>query len=187
MNRQRKEYKLREVRGFTSLELLITVAIAAILLIIGVPTFQDFGLRQRMSAAVRTLHDHLALARNQAIRFNTEIVLCPGALEAGCNGTTNWSSGWIVFSDLNGDRQYQPLESVHRIEDPLDQIMVQGSSGRTSLRFFPNGSAPGSNSSITFCDRRGPAHARKLVISNTGRIRRDVAPGLDDRLCPQGG
>jgi len=170
--------------GFTSLELLITMAIAAVLLIIGVPTFQDFGSRQRMSASVRTLYDHLALARNQAIRFNTEIVLCPGNLDSGCNGTSDWSSGWIVFSDLNGDRQHQPLESVHRVEDALEQISVHSSSGRSSLRFYPNGSAPGSNGSITFCDRRGPGHARKLVISNTGRIRRDVATDINEDLCP---
>jgi len=170
--------------GFTLLEMLLAVSIAAILLIIGVPAFQGFGARQRMSAAMHTLHSHLALARNEAIRFNVPVIVCPGNLDHGCKDDSDWSDGWIVFSDFNGDGQYQRLETVHRMEAGLEQMVVRSSSGRSRLRFYPNGSAPGSNGSITFCDRRGPEHARKLVISNTGRVRRDDAPDLDERHCP---
>jgi type IV fimbrial biogenesis protein FimT len=63
-------------------------------------------------------------------------------------------------------------------------MFIHGSSGRTSVRFFPDGSTPGSNGSITFCGLGGPGQARKLVISNLGRIRRDTAPDLDSDLCP---
>ncbi len=166
------------------LELMLVISIAAILLVIGVPAFQDFGARQRMTAAISSLHGQLALARNQAIRFNEYVIACPGDLEHGCADSGDWSDGWIVFSDLNGDGQYQALETVHHIEAGLEQIVIHSSSGRPSLRFYPNGSAPGSNGSITFCDLRGPAHARKLVLSNSGRIRRDEAPELDARYCP---
>lgn len=169
------------------LEMLVVVSIAAILLVLGVPAFQDFGARQRMSAAVHTLHSHLVLARDEAIRFNVHVIACPGNLDRGCLQGSDWSDGWMVFSDLNGDRQYQPLETVHRIEAGLEQMVIHSSSGRSRLHFYPNGSAPGSNGSITFCDGRGPSDARKLVISNTGRIRRDEAPELDERHCPTPG
>jgi len=175
---------MHSAAGFTLLEMLLVVTIAAILLILGVPAFQDFGSRQRMSASVHMLHSHLALARDRAIRFNVHVIACPGNLDDGCKSGSDWSDGWMVFSDLSGDGQYQPLETVHRIEDGLEQMVIHSSSGRPKLHFYPNGSAPGSNGSITFCDRRGPAHARKLVVSNTGRIRRDEAPGMDDRHCP---
>jgi len=179
--------KLQPGHGFTMLEMLLVLSIAAVLVIIGVPAFQDFGARQRMSAAVHMLHSHLALARDAAIRFNVHVIACPGNLQEGCRSGSDWSEGWIVFSDFNGDGQYQPLETVHRVEAGLEQMVVHSSSGRSNVQFFPNGSAPGSNGSITFCDWRGPAQARKLVISNTGRIRRDEASGLDERHCPPPG
>jgi type IV fimbrial biogenesis protein FimT len=174
----------RELTGFTMLELLLTISIAAILLVIGIPAFQEFGNRQRMSASINLLHSHLALARNQAIRFNIHVVACPGDIVNGCSEDSNWSEGWIVFGDLNGDRQYQGLENMYRSEPGLEFMTIHSSSGRQYVRFHPNGSAPGSNGSISFCDRRGPAKARKLVISNIGRIRRDQAADLDNRFCP---
>ena len=96
----------------------------------------------------------------------------------------NWSDGWIVFSDVNDDRQHQLEETMYRLEPGLEQIFIHSGPSRRNVRFFPNGSAPGSNGSITFCDRRGPANARKLVISNLGRIRRDEAENLDSVHCP---
>jgi len=172
-------------KGFTLLELLLVISITALVLILGIPAFQEFGMRQRMSAAINALHSHLSLARNQAIRFNTAVIACPGDLARGCLRSGDWSDGWIVFSDSNGDRQLQTGESVYRSEPGLEQVRIHSSSGRQTLRFYPNGSAPGSNGSISFCDRRGPANARKLVISNLGRIRRDEAPEVNEEFCPQ--
>jgi type IV fimbrial biogenesis protein FimT len=170
--------------GFTVLEMLLVLAITAILMIVGIPALQTYEMRQRMSAAMHLLHSQLALARNEAIRFNTEVVACPGNVETGCLEAADWSAGWIVFADLNGDRLYQQTENVFRSEPGLEQVVIRSTAGRTNLRFYPNGSAPGSNGSITFCDARGPADARKLLISNTGRIRRDEAPEIDASNCP---
>jgi type IV fimbrial biogenesis protein FimT len=171
-------------RGFTALEILLVISILAVVLVMGIPSFRDFGLRQRMSAAVDKLQGHLALARHEAINRNTQVVACPGNRTTGCANSTDWSNGWIVFSDFNGDRRYQAGEILHRVETGQELLVIHSSAGRTNLRFYPNGSAPGSNGSITFCDLRGPDHARKLVISNIGRIRRDDAPELDPSHCP---
>lgn len=170
--------------GFTVLELMITLAVAAILLIVGVPSFRDFGARQRMSAAMHALHGQLALARDSAIRTGLAAVTCPGTPETGCREDSDWSEGWFIFGDINGDRAYQAGEPVQRVEPGLEQIVIRSTSGRQEIRFYPNGSAPGSNGTITFCDRRGPAEARKLVISNVGRIRREQAPDVDPESCP---
>lgn len=170
--------------GFTVMECLIVISILAILLVQGVPALQDYGLRQRMSAAMHALHSHLAMARNDAVRFNVQVVACPGNEADGCRDDSNWDGGWLVFEDLNRDRQHQETERLLAAEPGLEQIMIRSNSGRRELRFLPNGTAPGSNSSISFCDMRGPLLARKLVISNLGRIRREEAADTNGANCP---
>jgi len=170
--------------GFTVLELMITLSIASILLLTGIPTFQQFTLKQDMSAAIASLHNDLLMGRSEAVFRNERIVACPGSPAEGCSGASHWGAGWIVFGDSNGDRQRQDSETVIRHGQGFERLSIQGSAGRSDIRFFPDGSTPGSNGSITFCGPGGPENARKLVISNLGRIRRDTAPDLDPAFCP---
>jgi type IV fimbrial biogenesis protein FimT len=175
---------LRRNPGFTVLELMLTVSIACILLLTGIPSFQQFSRLQNMKAAVGSLQNDLMMGRSEAVTINTHVVACPGEPGPGCSGGTNWARGWIVFADLNADRKLQTDERIIRRGHAVDNIDILGSQGRTEIRFFPNGSAPGSNGSITFCGMGGPAEARKLVISNLGRIRRDTASNTDPANCP---
>ena len=170
--------------AFTLLELLITLGIASILLLTGVPAFQQFTLKQQMKAAVGSLHNDLMIGRSEAVRRSTRVVSCPGSPATGCSDDTNWSDGWIVFADSNADRQYQTDETIVRRGQGFENLHIHGSAGRTHIRFFTDGSAPGSNGSITFCGLGGPEKARKLVISNMGRIRRDSAADMDATRCP---
>lgn len=174
----------RHGSGFTILECLIVICILAILLVQGVPALRDYGLRQRMSAAMHSLHSHLAMARNDAVRFSVDVVVCPGEKTQGCRGDSNWDSGWLVFEDTNGDHAYQSDERLLAVEPGLEHIVIRSNGGRRYVRFVPNGSSPGSNSSISFCDLRGPVAARKLVISNLGRIRREPAADTNAASCP---
>jgi type IV fimbrial biogenesis protein FimT len=170
--------------AFTLLELLITLSIASILLLIGVPAFQNFTLEQQMKAAIGSLHNDLMVGRSEAVHLSTRVVSCPGSPATGCSDATDWSDGWIVFADSNADRQHQTDETIVRHGQGFENLQIHGSAGRTDIRFFPDGSAPGSNSSITFCGLSGPEKARKLVISNMGRIRRDSAADMDTSRCP---
>jgi type IV fimbrial biogenesis protein FimT len=170
--------------GFTVLELLVTLTIAAILLTAGVPSLQQFTHRQHMKAAVGSLHNDLLLARSEAVFRNLEVVACPGEPAAGCTGGIDWSRGWIVFGDDNGDRQRQPSEALLRHGQWFERMRIRSSSGRSSVRFFPDGSAPGSNGSIAFCGGGGPPQAWRLVVSNVGRIRYEEYPEIDPAGCP---
>lgn len=170
--------------GFSVLELMLTISVACILLLTGIPSFQAFSRQQSMKAAVGSLQNDLLMGRSEAVARNTRIVACPGEPASGCSGAANWAGGWIVFTDRNADQQFQSDETIVRRGQTPEHVHIQGSQGRTEVRFLPNGSAPGSNGSITFCGLGGPAEARKLVISNLGRIRRDKAPDIDPAICP---
>ena len=170
--------------GFTVIELMVTISIATILLVTAVPSFREFTLAQRMKAAIGSLHNDLMMGRSEAVNFNTRVVACPGDPAEGCSGLSDWSSGWIVFADDNADRQFQQTEILVRHGQGFRDLHILGSAGRNDIRFFPDGSTPGSNGSISFCGPGGPEKARKLVVSNLGRIRRDTAEGINPGFCP---
>ena len=170
--------------GATVLELMVTLSIAAILLSLAAPSYEAFTNRQRMKAALGALHADLMAARSQAVYRNRIVVACPGNPADGCTSGSNWSKGWIVYEDGNGDRQRQEDEHLLRHGMPHEAVAIHSPASRPELRFFPDGSTPGSNGSISLCGRGGPEQARRLVISNIGRIRRDTFPGVNPGLCP---
>ena len=175
---------IRGSAAFTVLELLVTLAVATILLLTGIPSFQQFTQRQHMKAAVDSLHNGLLLARSEAVHLDTPVVACPGEPVGGCTGDRDWSRGWIVFPDPNDDRQRQDGETLLLHGQWSENLSITSSRGRTSIRFLGDGSTPGSNANVSFCGPGGPPHARKLVISNIGRIRRDTYPDIDPARCP---
>lgn len=172
-------------RGFTLLELVITMSIVIILTLIAAPAFNGWQAKQRMNSAVHALQQDLLAARSQAIVLAANIVACPGDVVSGCSGGNDWSLGWMVFQDLDGDRSLDPAEPLIRNTAAISRVRISSSASRTSLRFYPNGTAPGSNGSIWFCGARGPEHAQRLVLSNVGRLRREDFDGLEWEDCPE--
>lgn len=169
--------------GLTAFELLLVLTITAILTATGIPALQEHGLHKRLAAAVSSLHADLNLARREAISRNSHVIACPGSPATGCLDQGTWQHGWLLFDDLNGDRAWQQAEPLIRVGNRLEHMTVRSSAGRHSIRFSPAGAAPASNASIVFCDRRGLDAGRKLVISNTGRIRRSDLDARDAGRC----
>jgi type IV fimbrial biogenesis protein FimT len=91
-------------RGFTLTELIVTVAVAAIVLTVGVPSFQQMMLNNRTAVHTNDFLGSLNQARGEAIKRGVgwRVVMCPGTA-AGCSGTA-WGNGWIVFVDGDADQ-----------------------------------------------------------------------------------
>lgn len=160
------------------------MAIAAILLSAGVPAFKNYSWNLRMKTAMDSLQTDLNLARRRAISLNTETVACPATGASICSGNSDWQIGWIVFTDLNADRQRQSGEPLLKQSGAVEFINISSSVSRSFVRFYPNGSAPGSNMTIRFCDDRGAQHAGKISISNSGRIKLQTGGIESTENCP---
>jgi type IV fimbrial biogenesis protein FimT len=176
--------KYRDQEGFTALELIVTMAIIAILLATGVPALKQYSWNLRMKASMDDLQTDLNLARGHAISHNIQTVICPSIDSRDCSGQSAWQDGWIVFSDLNGDYRRQNTEPLLKQAGGVAMLNISSSRSRNSLRFYPNGSAPGSNISILFCDRRGAAQAGTIMVSNSGRIRMQTNGSDSTENCP---
>lgn len=170
-------------RGFSALELVITMALVAILLGLGVPGFRTYLQNQRIRSTTASLHAELSLARNEAINSNQHVIACPGHSQTGCAGDSNWHAGWLIFIDENDDRVWQAEEPLLRNTNEQADVLAISAASRNQIRFFPGGSAPGSNAGIVICDQRGYEKGRKIVISNSGRIRQDSPSSSDQAAC----
>lgn len=166
------------------MELMISMTVIAILLSTAIPSFKNYTWNLRMKTAMDTLQTDLNLARSHAISHNTHTIICPAISADSCTVEPDWKPGWIVFNDLNGDRQKQAGEPLLKHAGETKLMRIQSSRSRTYLRFFPNGSSPGSNISITFCDKRGAEKAGKITVSNTGRIRMQTGGIETTANCP---
>ena len=110
--------------GLTALDLLVTMVIVAILIATAVPGFQGYLLDNRLRAATGLLHSHLLYARSEAIQRRVPTLLCPGRAATGCTTALDWHEGWLVFSDSNGDRDYQASEPLLRVGQPPDAVSI---------------------------------------------------------------
>lgn len=170
--------------GITALELMVTMTVVAILLTVGVPAFKNYSWNLRMKTAMDSLRTDMNLARGHAISHNIQTIICPATSSDDCSGNSAWQHGWIVFTDLNGDRSKQDGEPLRKHSGPVEMVDISSSQSRNNLRFYPNGSAPGSNLSILFCDQRGAGHAAIIAVSNTGRIRTQSGGITPTANCP---
>lgn len=142
------------MRGFTLIELMVTITVAALLLAIGVPTFRDVALGSRLSATANDLLASVQLARSEAIKRNITVTVCPSTDGAACDGGADWDQGWIV-RDAAGVIQRQA-------ELPAGYRMTQDG-GTVALDFDPIGIGA-TPATITAC-RETPAGTQERVVN----------------------
>jgi type IV fimbrial biogenesis protein FimT len=84
------------IGGFTLFELMVTLAVAALILSLGVPGFRSFIQNNRATTHTNDLVTALNLGRSEATRRGSSVLLCSSSDGATCSGSIDWSSGWIV-------------------------------------------------------------------------------------------
>jgi len=112
---------LRIVRGFTLIELMVTVTVLAILLAVAAPSFTSFIAGQKVKSASNDLTTALILARSEAIKRNADIVIAPV-------NANSWVGGWSVTAAGTALLQQQALSGVTLTKTP--STITYKSSGR---------------------------------------------------------
>jgi type IV fimbrial biogenesis protein FimT len=99
----RSRAAFRSSAGFNLVELLVVTTVAAILMAIAVPSYRYVTNSTRVSNEVNELLGDMTLARAEAIRQGQPVTVCPSTTGTSCSSVTDWSNGWIVFTDFNAN------------------------------------------------------------------------------------
>lgn len=95
---------MQRQNGFTLVELLITIVVVSVLLATAIPSFMQFIKNNRVTGQANSFVVSIQMARNEAVKLGAGTTLCAAnANMDGCSNDNDWSTGWIVFSDLNRD------------------------------------------------------------------------------------
>ena len=171
--------------GFTLVEMMMTLAIVAVLGAVALPGFGNLLGRLRQQAAVDDLQTALNQARIAAVSRGRHVVVCPTLDGVDCTHTTEWHHGWLLFADLDHDRLRSDGEPVIIAGQAQPAgIGIVASTGRLRVDYQPDGSASGTNLTLTVCSRTlGADGARTLVVNQVGRIRRGAATPAAAAAC----
>ena len=162
-------------RGLTLWELLCTLAIAGVVAGLGVPSFRTVVLDARRTTDINAFVLAVQLARSEAAKRGEPAVLCPSLDGLHCAGDKgSYGAGWLVFVNVDDERpperaDAEPLLYVHTPE------MAGTISGNRALFEFRPFRKRSTNGTVVFCDVRGSAAARAVIVSYTGRPRVDSA------------
>lgn len=156
--------------GFTMIELLVTISIAAIMLTIAIPSFRDFLLNSRRATQTNEFVLALNYAKSEAVKRSETVTVCSRSTDTTCAGSTTWDNGWLVFVDDDGDGTADAGELVLQVRGDLEGGNTLRSGSRLRVTFNSSGFSPNTNDTFNLCDSRGTADGRRIVVSSMGRV-----------------
>jgi type IV fimbrial biogenesis protein FimT len=170
-------------KGFTLVELLITIVVVSILLAAAVPSFMQFIKNNRITGQANSFVVSTQMARNEAVKRGAGTTMCAANADMdGCSGSNNWTSGWIVFADLNRDGTINTVAGaaadgitclededclLNTVDGPVRSTL---NGGNSDIRFLPTGQTT-NVASITFsleaddCDH---GQKRNIIVTRQG-------------------
>ena len=165
-------------KGFTLIELMVTISVLAILLTIAVPSFRTFVLNNRITGQANDMMTALNYARSEAIKRGLPVSMSSNS------GTADWSTGWIVFANPSGSgvfggagdiklRVWPALGGGNTLNAILGAVTV--------VTFDSGGFARASATTYKLCDSRPAAggFARQIQLAGSGRAKTAIGT-----ICP---
>lgn len=174
MNRRLIIGGTKYIRGVTLIELLVAIAIVAIMSAIGIPSFQRYKLEQQAEAQREAMLNSLSTARVAAQRFSVPVNVCPSSDAASCGN--DWNQGWIVYLDNDRDDQLSNGEQVLFAHQYQGKIQILTANSR--FRFLPNGMT--TTASLNICSDDMSELNRAISINPVGAIE---LQGSSDANC----
>jgi type IV fimbrial biogenesis protein FimT len=172
--------------GMTLVELMVTLAVAAILVSAALPSLSDMAANNRLSALNNQLVSSLNYARSEAVKRRYDVALCVrNSAGTACNASGGFESGWIIFTDCNGDGAVTATNvcdldgnGVNESAEVILQDNLPNADGVTIssfhassprlIRYRPNGTVI-NNGTLTLS--RAGVNVNEVTVAPTGRVK----------------
>ena len=155
-------------QGFTLTELLISLAVIAILISSVIPSMGNLIADRRVAAITSEMYSSLLLARSEAVKRRNTISVCSSVNGSSCDqANTGWHHGWLVFSDQNQDGLFDGDEPLLRVVSKQPDLISISWNRGFSVSFNSRGQTSMAGS-FEVCEK---SNVRAIVISMTGRAR----------------
>ncbi|MCL1092035.1 GspH/FimT family pseudopilin [Shewanella profunda] len=151
---------LKKFAGFTLVELMVTIAVAAILLTIGAPSLVSLYESTRVDNNIGKINETLAFARNQAINYGNEVTVCAYESESSCKAGKDWSAGIRVFSTADSTKSLRVIDGFHASDTVKASV--------ETITFSTDGLATGG--SIIYCASAKASSAKGVIVNIGGLI-----------------
>jgi type IV fimbrial biogenesis protein FimT len=163
----------RRQRGFTILELMMTIAVIAVIAGFAAPSFLASIRANRIVTDNNELISTLAFARSEAIKRGQRVTVCPSADQATCAASGGWEQGWIVFLDPTGIGTVDAGEPVLRVWDALEGTTIRAAGSFSDwVSFVGSGetrATPNNSDSFYVCGSDGDtARGRTINVGLLG-------------------
>jgi type IV fimbrial biogenesis protein FimT len=173
--------------GFTLVELMVTIALAAILMMVAVPGMRSFIISSSVDKKANDTLNALYSARSHAIDINRDVVVCFADANNAC--TKDSATHFMIFVDKDSNGAYDPTAS------DKDILLTQGdtfdsnstvASTRASYRFTSDGLLRGDTDTLTFYNHDDSCVAKKIVLATSGRAKLCSSSDAGNGDCPSG-
>lgn len=162
----------QRMAGFTLVEMMVVIAIVAILSAVSIPSFLGTLQSFRAQSTASNFRSDLQFSRSEAIKQGLPVTMCVSTNGSNCTGGTSWQNGWIIFADPNADKTVGTLIRLQKTMPGSDTLVADQSV--SALTFSRDGfviGLPGTGD-VTFAVRSTPVNAsatRCVAIGKTGR------------------
>lgn len=156
--------RMSSAAGFTLIELMVTLTIAALLLTLALPSFRDSIRSNRIATTTNQLIASIALARSEAIRTTHGASLCASDDGVDCGG--DWADGVLVWADRDDDSVVDTGEAVRYVQ--LGQGLAL-TADVTTVEFNGRGTvAAGATPTFTLQPESGDCPASRMLVTTLG-------------------
>lgn len=162
------------MHGMTLIELLITLAIAALMTTFAIPSLMGLVRDYRATAAINGIIGQVQFTRSAAITTRRLVTLCPGRAPT-CGQRNTWHLGSFVFIDYNKNGRMDGNDEVVKEFGPAAQegeFTWRSFRNRKSLSINSHGLTNWQNGSFRYCPANGDErYARQAILNAQGRVR----------------